>query len=253
MASSPSEPETDELLQIEDDEFDSFSTQPPPASEGSELASSSNLRCCWEGCDGAAGEDLSSAADFSRHMLESHLKGTRDFSCQWIGCPRKGNPLASKFALISHVRKHTGDRPFICPVLECGKSFSRSDALGKHVKTWHPSEAPFVPPLKRRRRQAGKQPRRSTTAKRAPKQTPHAKQPRTIQSVEDILISDNLPMLEKANVLRAYCQSLQEENTNLNRMKTSLDAKLVRTIGEWNVTLNEICQQRRVAYTPKDA
>ena len=33
-----------------------------------------------------------------------------------------------------HYRKHTGEKPFICPIAGCGKKCSRSDNLQQHIK-----------------------------------------------------------------------------------------------------------------------
>jgi len=38
---------------------------------------------------------------------------------------------------VSHCRTHTGEKPYFCPVPECEKHFTRSDALTKHVKGVH--------------------------------------------------------------------------------------------------------------------
>jgi len=37
------------------------------------------------------------------------------YICDWQGCPRRGKSQGSKFALVAHLRSHTGEKPFICP------------------------------------------------------------------------------------------------------------------------------------------
>lgn len=37
------------------------------------------------------------------------------WSCDWVGCPRRGKNQSNKFALVSHFRAHSGERPFTCP------------------------------------------------------------------------------------------------------------------------------------------
>ncbi|KAM0755088.1 hypothetical protein T439DRAFT_322143 [Meredithblackwellia eburnea MCA 4105] len=59
------------------------------------------------------------------------------YTCEWAGCPRAGKNQTSKFALVGHLRSHTGEKPFDCPRPECDKSFTRTDALQKHMRTQH--------------------------------------------------------------------------------------------------------------------
>lgn len=59
------------------------------------------------------------------------------YICDWVGCGRRGKTQGSKFALVAHLRSHTGEKPFTCPRAECDKSFTRTDALQKHMRIQH--------------------------------------------------------------------------------------------------------------------
>lgn len=104
---------------------------------------SSDLNCRWLGCkDNTTFKALGSLVS---HLSKAHLAHMAHISpvapirytCQWQGCPRFGIEQPSRFALISHCRTHTGEKPYFCPVPECEKHFTRSDALAKHVKGVH--------------------------------------------------------------------------------------------------------------------
>ncbi|KAL2858399.1 hypothetical protein BJX68DRAFT_228578 [Aspergillus pseudodeflectus] len=95
--------------------------------------------CRWEGCDF---KDLGNMDDLVQHIHNEHV-GSRQkkYSCEWSDCPRKGQTHASGYALRAHMRSHTREKPFYCSLPECDRSFTRSDALAKHMRTVHETEA----------------------------------------------------------------------------------------------------------------
>ncbi|KAF8422029.1 hypothetical protein EV426DRAFT_535926 [Tirmania nivea] len=94
--------------------------------------------CRWAGCNA----DLGNMDALVKHIHDGHI-GSRKakYACEWDDCSRKGMTHASGYALRAHMRSHTREKPFYCTLPECDRSFTRSDALAKHMRTVHETEA----------------------------------------------------------------------------------------------------------------
>ncbi|KAF5101275.1 hypothetical protein D0Z00_000945 [Geotrichum galactomycetum] len=129
---------TDALSDISEDSFTSIPGS-PAAHEDDATGPAPNrpIVCKWEHCE----QVQPSLNALVNHLHNDHFGLRRaKYSCEWEDCPRKGIHQPSRFALVSHMRSHTGEKPFYCSVPECDRNFTRSDALSKHLRTVHETE-----------------------------------------------------------------------------------------------------------------
>lgn len=76
-------------------------------------------------------ENTNACANMARLGMPSPLHtGERPFVCSWLFC---GKRFTRSDELQRHRRTHTGEKRFQC--LECNKKFMRSDHLSKHIRT----------------------------------------------------------------------------------------------------------------------
>ncbi|KAJ7735648.1 hypothetical protein DFH07DRAFT_893418 [Mycena maculata] len=113
----------------------------PPMTHFHEFRDSDDsVTCQWDSC-GIVYTHLPTLID---HIHTEHIGVHKsNYTCEWTTCQRRGMAQTSRFALISHIRSHTGEKPFTCARPECDKSFTRSDALAKHMRLQHNISPPL--------------------------------------------------------------------------------------------------------------
>ncbi|WVR07621.1 hypothetical protein IAU60_004663 [Kwoniella sp. DSM 27419] len=94
--------------------------------------------CYWGECDAR----FDAQDPLIEHVKDDHIAILKEpFICEWKPCPRTGQTQASRHSLSTHMRMHTGERPYACSYAGCDKAFTRSDALSKHIRAQHVSSA----------------------------------------------------------------------------------------------------------------
>jgi uncharacterized Zn-finger protein len=75
--------------------------------------------------------------DIVTHLTVEHVGGPdlATHTCLWENCARELKSFKAKYKLVNHIRVHTGEKPFPCPYVGCGKVFARSENLKIHKRT----------------------------------------------------------------------------------------------------------------------
>ncbi|KAG6910933.1 hypothetical protein DXG01_005987 [Tephrocybe rancida] len=145
-ASRPGSPQNQDTIHLEDLESDSAT-------------------CLWDEC----GQVFTHLPTLISHIHDEHIGVHKsNYTCEWATCSRRGLAQTSRFALISHIRSHTGEKPFNCTLPECDKSFTRSDALAKHLRLQHNIEPPAPGRGGYRKRKRGADDQLSASTSQAP-------------------------------------------------------------------------------------
>ena len=77
------------------------------------------------------------------HLDRGHTATMVTYRCLWRDCQRDRKPFDARYKLITHLRCHTGEKPYKCDVKGCIRSFSRLENLKLHVRT-HTGEKPYA-------------------------------------------------------------------------------------------------------------
>lgn len=95
--------------------------------------------CEWNDCN----MEFPNLSYLVSHLDRGHTATMVTYRCLWKDCQREKKPFDARYKLITHLRCHTGEKPYKCDVKGCNRSFSRLENLKLHVRT-HTGEKPYA-------------------------------------------------------------------------------------------------------------
>ncbi|CAK8685577.1 unnamed protein product [Clavelina lepadiformis] len=84
-----------------------------------------------------------SVSGSSKHSKPEINDALRIHCCPYSGCTKR---YTKSSHLKAHIRRHTGEKPFVCTWPSCGWKFSRSDELARHKRS-HEGIKPYACPI----------------------------------------------------------------------------------------------------------
>ncbi|ODN99130.1 hypothetical protein I350_07285 [Cryptococcus amylolentus CBS 6273] len=138
--------EGEDELEVEDKAAEELPPKAEPVAEvkAEDEKKEEKEKCLWGDCE----DEFADKQVFYGHVKD-HINASKEFACEWRTCARVGSKQGRSL-LLTHIRGHTGEKPYTCNIADCGKSFARTDALNKHKRTVHadllnPNGAPPKP------------------------------------------------------------------------------------------------------------